>query len=485
MQIRSDLFPTSPGGSVWDGAADVAGVVTERAGLAREALIAAIVEETAGKLKYLDDHYLHIAERERLYKGPDRDEYFMPMTEAETIAEEGRKAVDRVVAKWTSHAALSPEVAAKRAAMTYRASGADRTLFDACDLKDRSLLDPRFGATLTLRFLISGDEHIGGWAREHGFDITPGSQEERFFLTELAPAVLRESGEALVRFGRFAFVGAPENVTDPRLLINTFVWDPDADGRPLSRRDTSPEVVAARQRFRWQFWKRIVHECIHTREHPRFAAARLGTAFDIPLAEGFCEFFTKMVIDEVLATPETYRAGVEESGAAPGRGPDPNIYGPTPYAYKQEYAPMAQRVENLVGPLSVEELAAVFFQGHVELIGLSPRGVELAPLPDGMRGSVTVPEGVTTVEELAERTGVARGTLLEANPGVEADDLPPRMNVPGWWEHMLLVLPDGTRESPAQIAAQHGVTEQALRAANPGLRWNELPDGFPVLVRQA
>jgi hypothetical protein len=137
-------------------------------------------------------------------------------------------------------------------------------------------------------------------------------------------------------------------------------------------------------------------------------------------------------------------------------------------------------------------MKAAFFQGHVELIGLSPDGSMAPAVTPGSGEEVTPPAGVTTVFALAVILNASTAGILAANPGLKAGStLPATVRVPGVRHHTLVAArefrPTGgvmfeKVEGPDEIGAMHGVTPDAIRRANPGKDWTKAKGGERVLV---
>jgi hypothetical protein len=114
-------------------------------------------------------------------------------------------------------------------------------------------------------------------------------------------------------------------------------------------------------------------------------------------------------------------------------------------------------------------MKAVFFQGHIEYLGLDQTGGALTA-PAGPQDQISLPATITTFVAFATAVNVPKADLRAANPGA-AEPLSGRVHAPGCREHRVVTSSDATTtraETRATIAAQHGVTEPALTAANPG-----------------
>jgi hypothetical protein len=193
----------------------------------------------------------------------------------------------------------------------------------------------------------------------------------------------------------------------------------------------------AERALRWDMWETLVHEYIHTLEHPSFEAARHENRI---LYEGICEMFGEEVLQIWIpiakaAGDAALRADVE--GAmwpqfAPEFVPQ---YDPGDYA---DYATRAKNVRTILGRGGENAVRAAFFQGHVELIGLAKTGA-LAPAPS----------------KAAPPPGMRYHRVVGVGRAIESLD---------------------------QIATQNGVTVAALKLANSAARLNHLKVGGDVLI---
>jgi hypothetical protein len=205
----------------------------------------------------------------------------------------------------------------------------------------------------------------------------------------------------------------------------------------------------AERRERWSTWETLVHEYIHTLEHPAFLAMRGGNRI---LFEGFCEMFTEEVLREWIPKAQadsdaTLRGEVEgvDGGGKPWPDFTPDLvrdYSAGEYA---DYAKRAKEIRNVLGVGGENAVRAAFFQGHFELIGLGSSG-KVAAAPAGP----AAPAGM-------------RFHQVVASPGVRGPL-------------------DAVVETADQIATQNGVTTAELTAANPGLDFSKLKAGDVVLI---
>jgi hypothetical protein len=247
---------------------------------------------------------------------------------------------------------------------------------------------------------------------------------------------------------------------------------------------------SAELKQRWAIFRTATHESLHLRTHPAFEAADKGRG---TMKEGFVEMFTVATLNtDVLpraraGSVEPLRRTVE--GALSPAAPDATLITDrvTPAQYAQPRA-QAERIRDGGTPpggsphAGVGEAAvrAAFFQGHVEYLGLAASGAQLATLPaTGAPVRIRIPGGISGLDDLASRSGVARATIQASNPGI-TDALPPTAVLPGCREHWVVA-----GETRANIAAQNGVSEADLVRANPDVAagaWAALPAGQKILI---
>lgn len=236
---------------------------------------------------------------------------------------------------------------------------------------------------------------------------------------------------------------------------------------------------------RWQIFGTATHESLHARTHPAFTAADQGRG---TMKEGFTEMFAVATLNtDVL--PDV-RAGKLE----PLRRTVEGAQSPTPMdntlitnrVTPPQYVPRRAQAERIrdggtptggtahtgVGESAVR---AAYFEGHVEYIGLAPAGTALAGLAaPGASPLTRIPTGLSGLDELARRSGVARATIEKDNPGI-TDALPASAVLAGCREHIVVAA-----ETRANIAAQNGVSEADLVSANPDIALDAATGNWPA-----
>lgn len=218
----------------------------------------------------------------------------VPIADLEGPGNAAKKVVDRHFGDWISVAALTPSQSSVRHGFAFRASGAGKNLFDANDRAQRAL------ANLPI------DAHdLAGWMAEtfgadamkpHNFSPTRGGEEQAFLETEIVTPFVNAHKPDLELFDLFGFA-----LTDPstgKIVIGT-ATSPGLGTAPGSGGAPSE----AQRSLRWSAWETLVHEYIHTLEHPVFHTA--GGASNRIMSEGFCTMFSEEVLlDQIPKAPK-------------------------------------------------------------------------------------------------------------------------------------------------------------------------------------
>jgi peptidoglycan hydrolase-like protein with peptidoglycan-binding domain len=247
----------------------------------------------------------------------------------------------------------------------------------------------------------------------------------------------------------------------------------------------------------WDLFATMVHEFLHLVTHPNYSAvadAEGGGAADI-LAEGMDEHFKNEVWNAVrgrIASDVPFRTEVEGPFAAPvvntadydaGSQIDNQVL-------DNHYASLAQ-AEQIVSEVGEANARAAFFMGHVEALGIgagSRSEHSLAGLASWTPDMVApdhyvVPAGGETVAQIRQRTG---STHIEDTAGlvwVEATHTfaaGEQLRVPGVRWHTAIA-----EDTRAQVANQHGVSQEALEDANrlpPARGTTRVPPGTVLLI---
>jgi hypothetical protein len=318
-------------------------------------------------------------------------------------------------------------------------------------------------------------EHMA--AQDFDSDRSPDIDGERAWLRAnvIDPFIGDPTRAAKLRlYDQFGFALQPE---PGKIVLPTTV-----SGSSLATGGT-PNL--ADRRKLWSTWHIAVHEYLHNLAHPAFEESLSANN------EGFTEYFTKGVLSKI--------APVAHQNSGLVRKVEGGIFAPPttkatvgPYSTPPTYAADLRHVENVAGKVPGRDNAirAAYFQGHTEMLGIDPRTRRFAASPpatvDPTR--VAVPAGITTLDDLAARSGVSKAEILRANPGLTAAGaLPARIRLPGVREHQVVTTftasgVAGPSETLTQIAAQNGVSVIALTRANPGVTWGTLAGGQLILI---
>ena len=404
------------------------------------------------------------------------------------IANQARDVLEARYAVSMDAAASTPDQLAKRGPL--QGSGAGQNLFDAASEADRSA--------------VTGDADlapdVGWWLFENDVPGAAGAPGSRKFATEILAAHHYSSGDDPGDSFRWSVAHAYANAktlapNNRRRMIDYRMADwseaGQAGGKPgftvQSRFDPGKTPVRSELVQRWTIFATATHESLHLRTHPAFEAAERGRG---TLKEGFTEMFTIATLNgDVLpalraGTREALRRTVE--GSASPAAPDATLLANrvTPTQYVNHRA-QAERIRDGGTPpggsahagVGEEAVRAAYFQGHVEYLGLDPAGAPLAGLPaPGAPRALHIPAGIADLNELARRSGVPRATIERDNPGIAAP-LPATAVLAGCREHRVV-----SGETRTLIAAQNGVSEEALATANPDVPIDPASSDWPALA---
>ena len=201
----------------------------------------------------------------------------LPVTQLEGPGNAAKKVVDDRFGDWIAIAALTPSQSSLRHGFAFRASGPGQNLFDANDPAQRAAAG------------LPVDAHdLTGWMAEsfgsaamtpHSFSPTRGGEEKDFLENEIVTPFVAAHKADLELFDLFGFA-----ITDPSTgrIVTPTALDPGLSNAPGPGGAPSP----AKRSLRWSVWETLVHEYIHTLEHPIFHSA--GGAGNRIMSEGFC-----------------------------------------------------------------------------------------------------------------------------------------------------------------------------------------------------
>jgi len=129
--------------------------------------------------------------------------------------------------------------------------------------------------------------------------------------------------------------------------------------------DTGSQTL---RRGRWQAFGTIIHEMLHAVAHEKFNEAISGVENQGVAVEGFAEYFTRTVYNDVkgrAATDDTLRSGIEGVNEPFDDSLAPERIGTT---YDKYVAGVEKIKSDIAG--NEESLRVAFFMGRVEYIGL-------------------------------------------------------------------------------------------------------------------
>jgi hypothetical protein len=470
--IEAELNPTSagPGGTVkdWDGRTDP-------------------VKKAELDTKVTDAMQAHldgVTPRMKLMEAAKAAGQTVTTTEQEGAGRQAKKVVDALFGGIASAATLTRGQERGRARFAFKAG---KNLLDASDPSVRKP-DPE---DLT-DWLFETDEDSVKAQTDHGFNEKRDGQGEKPFAKGVKKRFIRKGGnkQDLKRFDQFGFFFALEG---PRVLSQTAI----VDSPGFSTSTPAHGGISDAERLdRWSTWEVLVHEYIHTLEHPNFGKATKGG--NRIMTEGFCELFTKDVLfhggqiaaAQIDADPSV-RLDVEGSDVPDF---DPKF---VPDYDPGEYAGFLDHAENIRAQVGEDATRAAFFLGHVEHIGLKPNGEMIDPsAPDAAKflapELVVIPATVRSVTAVSILTGAPEADIVSANPGLPASGPLPAdahttgLKVPGTTQHRTLRVTDraggAATETKADIARQHGVLEHTIQRANPNLNHRQPKAGEWVLI---
>lgn len=462
-KVNTDLHPSKGGGprQTWDGATGQPNAAANRQKLQSDELARLEVAFVPVDKQFKDIEAL-----------PRR-------LDPKKMEATGREAKSRTDALFGPLASASALTDTQRHAQETFDFTAGVNLFDAADTSARPPSAFQAAAQLTL-----GDAQCRQLEADHHLDHSAAGEEQDFWFKKIVEVFAGRHPKELERFDRFGFSSEKDGKVFAQMTLGDNPQFPD-----------TPTVGApspAERRLKWNMFATLIHEYIHSLEHPAFTTAEGSN--DI-MREGFCEMFTEEVaapaIGAALAGDKTVIIGVE-GGDFPGF--DPKLV--VPYAPAEQYKDFvrqAKQVRTDLGAGGENAVRAAFFQGHVEVMGLKPDGSPADPVPAGADQTVEVPSVIRSVTGLAVLTGQADGVIQAANPTVPpGGPLPARMVVPGVRHHLVVEAVErqaGTgrvrarkAESIEQIATQNGVSPGDISRANPQLNHRDPKAGERLLI---
>jgi hypothetical protein len=401
--------PTAKGGveKQWDGASGQPDFNNQRAALKAE-LSEALKNHLDGKLPWLK-------KQEAAPK--------LPLANFEGPGRAAKRAVDARYGAYTSAAALTAPVVHDRSVFAFKAG---------VHLKDRAnpahfTPDPADVAD----WMAQTDVFAREAQKRHGFNKDRSADEQTFLNDQVIKPFVAARKHDLELYDIYGFAQSSPGQ----------IWISTALASKGAAVAGGPPPPAERWLY-WSTWETLVHEYIHTLEHPAFIAMRGGNRI---LFEGFCEMFTEEVLLEWIPIAKgdknaALRGEVEGKDGSGNLWPNFEekmvpAYNPGEYA---DYVKRAKEIRNILGSGGENAVRAAFFQGHIELIGLRSTGkIASAPTtsaPSGMRFHQVVSDPsnggkIETADQIATQNGVSVVELQSANPGVDLNALKAGDNV--------------------------------------------------------
>lgn len=476
LAVRNELQPGSavtaplpvgaplPPPALWDGRAGAPGAAAKRAAL---------------KADLLSDLTKHLA---RVIPGikAEAANPKLPVTTLEGPANAAVEVTDDEYKNWYGVVATTPGQTALRSGFKF--SQASGNLLDATDPVARASVGIPLSADSVAHWMVRNDDPpvppgAVGHMAAHNFDPDRTTHGEDTFLQAdvITPFITPAARNAdLMLYDQFGFALQPQ---PGKIVLPTTVAGSSLAGGGAPN-------MADRSKL-WSTWHIAVHEYLHNLAHPAFEESLSANN------EGFTEYFTKGVIKKVA--PVAHQNGglvskVEGGMFAPPT--TPALVGP--YTTPPTYAAVLAHVENVAStvPGGDKALRSAYFQGHTEMLGIDPVTRAFATTPPAAVDPtlVNVPAGIANLGDLATRSGVPKSEILAANSGLtDAGPVPPKLKLPGTREHKVVTTFQpagvvGPSETVDQIAAQNGVSVDALKRANPSVVWAALAGGQLILI---
>ena len=229
----------------------------------------------------------------------------------------------------------------------------------------------------------------------------------------------------------------------------------------------------------WDLFGTLVHEFLHLVTHPNYMAvadAEGGGAGDI-LAEGMDEHFKNEVWNAVrprIAADTAFRTLVEGPFAAPVvNTADYDAGSEIDRAILDHHYDSLAQADAIAGRVGEQNARAAFFMGHADALGIGQGSASenslgglatWTPTGGGTPDEYVVGPGAETVAQIRERTG---STHIEDSAGMVWVDTThafapgDRLRVPGLRWHTAIA-----QDTRAQVANQHGISQEDLERAN-------------------
>jgi len=189
--------------------------------------------------------------------------------------------------------------------------------------------------------LLMGEESIAAIDREHG--AVQSRADEARLITLVKNVILRSRRAELLDIHRN--------------------WPASAEGGHINLQRYRGPTAAANRDILYELFGTVIHEYVHTLEHPRhvtFREAQPEQRGGFVLREGMTDYFAKMVWDG-LVFDATLRAQIEGTFHDAGHPTAHPI--PPPDRYSEW-----NNAERAVGVIGIRNAMAAFFLGRTELI---------------------------------------------------------------------------------------------------------------------
>jgi hypothetical protein len=302
-------------------------------------------KETVGGKKYGDRIAAEVTKQVDAYlvraKDAEKDRnagHLYDWKDVEQVAVESKKATDATFGKYASGNAL-------------KATGVDAKIKDAWKQKEDTFkADPAEedeAANWRVEKIITGSSRISKIDTEHG--AVQSRAAEKAILKKIREqiATARKADLVLIHKWWPAFASGGE----------VFV-------QRIQNHDASGKFDKAEGRnYMWDMFQTVIHEYIHTLEHPEHEKYRKTLPAQkggFTLREGTTDYFTKIAYNNTNKSNATLRQNVEGPFHEKGKThPVPDLH-----TYRE-----SQNAERAAGVVGLQNMCAGFFLGRVDLIG--------------------------------------------------------------------------------------------------------------------